>query len=160
MPTLMYVANRHKSDGTAALQVASGTVRIGNSGVFTAQEAGMLSSRYILTDPAVVGITVTAGPPTVQVITIFDYPGDTFYLTFGGQTTPALSSTADAAAVQTALQALSSIGSGNATVTGNVGGPYTVTFAGTLAGSVQAAIVGSGADFSQTSDESHFPYPH
>lgn len=160
MATLMYVANRRRGDGTAALQVASGTIKIGSSGVFTAAEAAQLQGSYFLTDPSAVGVAVTAGPPTVQVLTIMDWPGDTFYLTFGGQTTPALSSTASAVEVQAALVALSSIGAGNCTVTGNLGGPYTVTFTGTLAGSSQAAIVGSGADFSTTPDESHFPYPH
>ncbi len=41
---------------------------------------------------------------------------------------------ADGATVQSALQALSNVGSGNVTVSGAAGGPYTVTFTGALAG--------------------------
>jgi hypothetical protein len=46
--------------------------------------------------------------------------------------------------VQTALQALSTIGAGNATVAGSAGGPYTVTFAGTLANQNVAALSATG----------------
>ncbi|MGW4119889.1 hypothetical protein [Nocardia sp. NPDC004711] len=53
--------------------------------------------------------------------------GGTFPLTFNGQTASGIAYNATAAAVQTALEALSSIGAGNVTVTGSAGGPYTVT---------------------------------
>jgi len=70
----------------------------------------------------------------VQTVTITGGPtGGTFTLTFSGQTTAAIAYNATAATVQTALQALSNIGAGNVTVTGNAGGPYTVDFVGTLA---------------------------
>src|SRR5262249_49648956 len=52
---------------------------------------------------------------------------------------------ASAATVQSALQALSSIGSGNALVAGGAGGPWQVRFAGTLAGAYQPQITGNGA---------------
>ncbi|MCW2898492.1 MAG: LigA protein [Streptosporangiaceae bacterium] len=87
-----------------------------------------------------------AGTSEVQTITITGTPtGGTFSLTFGGQTTPALAYNATASVVQAALQALSSIGSGNATVAGSAGGPYTVTFAGVLANTnvVQILPVGT-----------------
>jgi len=58
-----------------------------------------------------------------------------FTLTFSGQTTVSVAAAATAATLQTALENLSNIGPGNVVVTGNAGGPYTVTFQGTLAGS-------------------------
>lgn len=57
-----------------------------------------------------------------------------FTLTFGGQTTTSLDAAATAAEVQAALEALSTIGADNVLVTGSAGGPYTVTFIGTLGG--------------------------
>lgn len=47
--------------------------------------------------------------------------------------TPNLAYNTSAAAVQTALQALANVGSGNLTVSGSAGGPYTITPAGSLA---------------------------
>lgn len=66
----------------------------------------------------------------------------TFTLSFGGQTTAALAFNATAAQVQTALQALSSIGPNNVTCSG---GPLPassvlITFAGTLAFRAQSLI--------------------
>jgi hypothetical protein len=70
----------------------------------------------------------------VQKITLTGSPtGGSFTLTYGGKTTAAIAYNATAATVQTALQALTTIGTGNVTVTGNAGGPYTVTFVGSLA---------------------------
>ena len=59
----------------------------------------------------------------------------TFTLTFGGQTTTALQYDDSAANVQSALQALSSIGAGNCTVAkiGTISSAWAVTFAGTMA---------------------------
>lgn len=68
----------------------------------------------------------------VQTVTISGAPtGGTFTLTFEGQTTSPLAFNATAADVQAALEALSTIGTGNVTVSG--AGPYVVTFVGTLA---------------------------
>lgn len=53
--------------------------------------------------------------------------GGTFTLTYQGATTSAIAYNAAASAVQAALQALSTIGSGGATVSGNAGGPWTAT---------------------------------
>jgi hypothetical protein len=85
-----------------------------------------------------------AGTYSQQSVQIVGGPtGGTFTLVFGGQTAT-LAFNASASAVQTALQGLSSIGSGNVTVAGNAGGPYTLTFAGTLTGP-QALFTGSTA---------------
>ncbi|BAD56380.1 hypothetical protein [Nocardia farcinica] len=63
--------------------------------------------------------------------------GGTFTLSFGGQTTTGIAYDATAATVQSALEALSTVGTGNATVTGPTGGPYavTITAPGTLSAS-------------------------
>lgn len=62
-------------------------------------------------------------------------PSDgTFLLSFGGQLTGSLAFDADASVVQAALEGLSTVGSGNVTVSGFAGGPYTVDFAGALSG--------------------------
>src|SRR5262249_28420363 len=71
--------------------------------------------------------------------------GGTFTPSFGGPTTAALAYNASAATVQAALQALSSIGSGNAFVAGGAGGPWTVRFGGALAGAYQPQLTASGA---------------
>lgn len=81
----------------------------------------------------------------LQTVTITGSPtGGTFTLTYKSQTTAAIAFNAAASAVQTALLALTSIGAGNASVTGGAGGPYTVSFIGTLAQDT-AALTGSGA---------------
>lgn len=98
----------------------------------------------------VVTLTVSGGPSS-----------GTWEVSYGGQTSAAaLAIAATAAEVQTALQSLSTIGSGNATVAGSAGGPWTVTFAGDLkrtnataitttdsfdAGQVDVAVVTEGS---------------
>jgi len=64
------------------------------------------------------------GPPT----------GGTFTLTYGGQTTTSLAYNASAAQVQSALAALSTIGTtlNNVLVTGANGGPYSIELGGSL----------------------------
>ncbi len=68
-------------------------------------------------------------------VTITGTPsGGTFTLQFNGQTTSTIAYNANAATVQAALVALSTVGAGNVTVTGGPGPgtPYTVTFGGAL----------------------------
>ena len=68
--------------------------------------------------------------------------GGTFAMSFGGQTTGALAFNATAAQIDTALEALSSIGAGNVTCAGGPLGTagVTVAFAGTLAGQDAAMV--------------------
>jgi len=71
----------------------------------------------------------------VQSVSISGAPtGGTFTLTFGGQTTAGIAYNATAAQVQSALEALSSIGSGNVSCSGGAlpGSAVSVTFQGTL----------------------------
>lgn len=87
-------------------------------------------------------------PKATYVVTIGGNPtGGTFTLSFGGQTTDPIAFNATAAAVQAALEALSTLDAGDVTVTGTAGGPYTVKIdvakVGTLTGS-GASLTPSG----------------
>ena len=73
-----------------------------------------------------------AGTDEVQTLTVTGTPtGGTFKLSYKGQKTAAIAHDANAAAIDSALEALSTIGTGNVTVAGT--GPFTVTFTGALA---------------------------
>jgi hypothetical protein len=88
------------------------------------------------------------GVDEVQTVTITGSPtGGTFTLSYKGQVTSALAYNASAAAVQTALRALSRIGSNGVTVTGGPGPgtPYVVTFGGALGKLDVDLLVGNGA---------------
>lgn len=78
-----------------------------------------------------------------QTISLGTPSAGNFTLTYKGQTTGNIAYNATSSAVQTAFQALSTVGT-NATVSGGAGGPYTVTFSGTLATDT-TAITGNGA---------------
>jgi hypothetical protein len=85
--------------------------------------------------------TVQAEANEVQTITLTGGPtGGTYTLTFGAQTTAAINWNDPASTVQTRLQALSSILSGNVLVTGPIGGPYTVEFASAKGFAAQSLI--------------------
>jgi hypothetical protein len=109
---------------------------------FLESNANVLSTFYKVPG----GVTPTGTATNeVQTLTITGAPtGGSFSLTFNGATTPALAYNAAPAAVQTALQALSTIGAGNATVTGTAGVSYVVTFAGTLANQNVGSLVPVG----------------
>lgn len=79
----------------------------------------------------------------LQTVSLGSPSAGTFTLTYKAQTTSGIAYNASAATVQTALQGLSTIGAGNATVSGSAGGPYSVIFAGTL-GQDTTAMTGSG----------------
>lgn len=74
--------------------------------------------------------------------------GGTFTLSWSGQTTTAIDYDATATEVDAALEALTNIGSGDVSVTGDPGGPWVVEFSGTLAASTQPPISGNGASLS------------
>jgi hypothetical protein len=107
-------------------------------------------------NPAGVGYTTIVGgngtTNEVQQFQVFGNAGH-YTMTFGGQTTSAIAWNATAATIQTALQALSSIGSGNVTVadTGSYfrHHDFTVTFTGALAHTDVAQITTTtGTDMS------------
>jgi hypothetical protein len=81
------------------------------------------------------------GTNEAQTVTISGgVTGGTFTLSFGGNTTAAIAWNATALTVQGALENLASIGEGNVLVTGNAGGPWTVTFQGTLGDAPQVLL--------------------
>lgn len=75
-----------------------------------------------------------------------DPDGGTFTLTLGGATTGNLAYNVSAAAVQTALEGLAGVGSGNVAVDGNNGGAWVVIFQGSLAASPIGLMTGDGAN--------------
>jgi hypothetical protein len=82
---------------------------------------------------------------TIQTVTITGAPNGGSYtlgVTAGGstQTTGAIAFDATATVVRNALVALSNVGTGNATVTGSAGGPWTVSFVGALLNTLVAQM--------------------
>lgn len=67
-----------------------------------------------------------------------DLTGGTWTLTYGGQSTAGIAHNATAATVQAAFTALPTVGAGRATVTGSVGGPFTVVMDGSMTGPLTA----------------------
>lgn len=89
-----------------------------------------------------------------QMVTLNNTPtGGTFTLTLSGQTTSALAYNALAATVEAALEALSTIGSGNVSISGSAGGPYTVEFIGDLADENVPAMTGDGTSLTGEGDQ-------
>src|SRR5262249_37693180 len=80
--------------------------------------------------------------PEVQKLQI-NGNGGTFTMTVNSQTTPALAFDISATDLQTQLSLLSSVGNSNVTVSGNPGGPFTITYVSSL-GDVTASANGSG----------------
>lgn len=105
--------------------------------LFTNSPAGVLVKSG--TDIGVTAASPHVGGPyngtteEVQTVTLGGAGLTSYTLTFGGQTTAAIAPNATAGQLADALEALSSVGEGNVAVTGNAGGPYTVTFIGDLA---------------------------
>lgn len=99
--------------------------------------------RFCTPDPYVLqflvgGDVITAGGTNeAQTVTVTGTPtGGSFTLTYDGQTTGAIAYNASAAAVKTALVALSNVSASDVTTTGGPlpGSPIVVTFTGGLAG--------------------------
>jgi hypothetical protein len=103
---------------------------------------------YLISDKGCTIKTNGTGTSEVQTLTITGTPtGGTFALGFGGQVTAPINYNATATDVQTALRALSSIGSTGVTCTGGPlpGSAVTITFAGTLANTNVTTIATNGA---------------
>jgi hypothetical protein len=88
--------------------------------------------------------TLVGGVDEVQTISLTGNPtGGHFTLTFNGQTTSNIQHNASAATVFGKLENLSTIAAGAITVTGNAGGPWTVTFIGELGSQNVSTITGA-----------------
>jgi hypothetical protein len=82
--------------------------------------------------------------------------GGTFPLTFGGQPTAAIPYNASPAAVQSALEALSSVGAGKVTVTGTPATPSTVgNYLIVFAAGTNGVLTGSGSNITLNSSLLH-----
>lgn len=79
-------------------------------------------------------VPLAASVSEVQTVTEGGSGLTSFTLTLDGETTGSIAAAATAAAVQSALEALSNIAPGDVTVTGSAGGPYTLTFGGARVG--------------------------
>jgi hypothetical protein len=106
----------------------------------TGANAGTLSANTATNFPLVNGYAVPVPTTTindVQTLMMSGAPtGGTFTMTFAGVTTSALAYNISAGSLQTALQGLSSVGSGNVTCAGGAmpGTPITITSAAGFAG--------------------------
>lgn len=85
--------------------------------------------------------SASANAAEVQTVTISGTPtsGSLVY-SFKGQSTPPLAFDVATAALQAALEALTTIGTGGVTVSGSAGASYVITFAGSLANKQQPMI--------------------
>ena len=86
--------------------------------------------------------TVTT-PTTNGTWTVVVGGSGMFTLTFGGQKTAAIAHNAEATAVQTALEALSTVGAGNVAVAGGAG-EYVIAFTGALRDAEHTTLSGAG----------------
>lgn len=92
------------------------------------------------------------GSAAVQAVTLGGSPtGGTFKLSFVNQATAALAFDASAATVQAAIEALNAIGPGNVSVAGGAGGPWVLTFTGTLATTPVPTLGGDPSGLTGTS---------
>lgn len=116
-------------DGVTVATLAAGSPATANFTTNTNGGAG-IASHYTLA----LGIPAGASGYSLnatQTVTLLGSPtGGTFTLTYNGQTTAAIAYNAIPSVVQSAITALSTVGTGGAVVTGN--GPYIVAFASTL----------------------------
>jgi len=71
--------------------------------------------------------------------------GGTFALVFDGAVSAPIAFNATAAAIETAFEALATVGAGNGTIAGSAGGPFTITFTGALAGAGQNLVEVDGS---------------
>lgn len=124
--------------GTAVNITFTGTLAATNVAAMTANAAGLLTS-FSTTTPG------SAGVNEVQQLSTSPSPtSGTFTLTYGANTTTAIAFNATAATIDTALEALASIGAGNVDCTGGPISttPVLVTFTGTLA-ATNASLISS-----------------
>lgn len=117
---------------TLTIDATGGTYTLTYGGSTTGAIAEAATAAVV--EAALVALPSLAGN-AVQTITFAGSPtGGSFTISYNGRTSNPIAYNATGATVQTALENLETIGAGNVTVSGSAGGPYTVTFAGYLAG--------------------------
>jgi hypothetical protein len=99
---------------------------------------GLLKSGTGLVQDATSGLwepnSASGGVSEVQTLTVGGSGLTSFTLTYAGQTTASIDDAATAADVKTALAALSNLDADDIDVTGDAGGPWTITFVNAQAG--------------------------
>jgi hypothetical protein len=149
--TVAYVVILRKGDKPASNSMDVFPIRVASqSPQYSAEnEAAKFIATCSITDRPVQGAAVpAAGTDEVQTVTVTGSPtGGTYTLTFSGQTTSAIAFDATASAVQSALEALSNIDSGDVVCAGgpHPGTPITVTFGGQYDGEDVPQMTASGA---------------
>ncbi len=139
--------------GVTALQKENGKpiiIDLESSSFDRAQDAGIVTATAVTVgcDAIEVRTIQKAKKPrnAIQQVALHSGPdGGTFTLSYGANTTAGLVHNASAATIQGALQGLASIGLDNAVVDGNDGGPWVVTFQGSLASTTVGLLTGNGA---------------
>lgn len=126
-------AKNNKKVKTTVQNLSSSTVWVGNALVIgTGGGVSLAAGKRQDFDGIDAIYAVGPGTNEVQLVTIVTGSAGTFTLSFGGQTTGNIAFGASTSTVQTALRALSTIGSTGCTVGGSAGA-WTVTFTGPLA---------------------------
>ncbi|MFE6126726.1 hypothetical protein ACFQ6Q_00415 [Streptomyces sp. NPDC056437] len=149
--TTGYVVILRKGDVPASLSMDVFPIRVASqSPQYSAEnEAAKFMVTCSITSRPVQGAAVpAAGTDEVQTVTITGTPtGGTYTLTFDGQTTSGIAYDATAGAVQSALEALSNIASGDVVCAGgpHPGTPVTVTFGGAYDGENVPQMTASAA---------------
>lgn len=136
----------------ALSNIESGDVAISgdDAGPWTVEFQGDLAA----TDVALLLVdkTLLEGINEEQTITLGSATGGTFTASYEDQTTGAIAFDATAGTLQAALEALSTIGAGNVSVTGSAGGPWTVEFIGDKRGTDVELITVDGANLTGVLD--------
>jgi len=104
----------------------------GTNVVQTTVNSGSVSYYGMLTNTEVTDTAGASDVDEVQTVTLSAAEGGQFRLAFAGETTKRLDYDATAAQVESALEELNSVD--NVSVSGNAGGPWTITFLGSNSG--------------------------
>ena len=114
----------HEVEGSAKTSITSALLRelYSNQTIVTMPGDRLAVSAWFKTSAAFAG-------SSTHILNLGSPTGGSFRLNYNGQTTVAMDRLASAATVQTELDKLITIG--GVTVTGNAGGPYTITITGT-----------------------------
>lgn len=154
--TFTAVGTRTTISGTATAlvpvsQVISTQTQIGTASVQEIQRISLsqnpIAYQDTWTDAPAASISISSlqtgsgSASSIQnIVPLVGIYGGNFALNFGSYTTAAIAWDATGSDVQTALEGLTSIGADNVSVSGVSGGPWIVTFQGTLANAAQALI--------------------
>jgi hypothetical protein len=134
----MCVFSKGDVPGGKGLEVFPVKVASNSKGYSTDNEAAKINVQFVITERPLQNATIpAAGTDEVQTVTVTGTPtGGTYTLTFSGQTTAGIAFDAAAAAVQSALVALSNLAPGDVVCAGgpHPGTPVTVTFGGAYDG--------------------------